>query len=81
MEKETEENPHRLSRREFLKAAGITAAAVGVSQLASSKSQGLENIQGGEPIPPRRWMPCITISVCIVVTLVKNVMGDVLQKP
>ena len=48
MEKVTEENPHRLSRREFLKAAGITAAAVGVSQLASSKSQGLENTQGGE---------------------------------
>jgi len=57
MEKVTEENPHRLSRREFLKAAGITAAAVGVSQLASSKSQGLENTQGGEPVPPRRWMP------------------------
>ena len=48
MEKVTEENPHRLSRREFLRAAGIAAVAVGVSQLASSKSQGLENTQGGE---------------------------------
>ena len=51
------EGPRRFSRREFLKAAGITAVAVGVSQLASSKSQGLENTQGGEPVPPRRWMP------------------------
>ena len=59
MEKVTEENPHRLSRREFLRAAGIAAAAVGVSQLASSKSQGLENTQGGEPVPPRRWMPML----------------------
>ena len=57
MEKVTEENPHRLSRREFLRAAGIAAAAVGVSKLASSKSQGLENTQGGEPVPPPRWMP------------------------
>ena len=60
MEKETgEEGSKGFSRREFLKAAGIAAAAVGVSQLASSKSQGLENTQGGEPVPPRRWMPSI----------------------
>ena len=57
MEKVTQENPRRFSRREVLRAALTAAAAVGVSQIIPPESQGLENTQGGEPVPPRRWMP------------------------
>ena len=57
MEKETgEEGSKGFSRREILQAALAAVAAAAVSKIAS-KSQGLENTQGGEPVPPRRWMP------------------------
>ena len=59
MEKETgEEGSKGFSRREILQAALAAVAVAAVSKIAS-KSQGLENTQGGEPVPPRRWMPML----------------------